>query len=221
MTTTLNHPLAVLFDQVALGAYPVSDGSIDLVGPLDGPCDSLTVFAGHVVIAADVSEKWVRDHTPERWDPNVADLSNAVTRLVFDLAEKLGGSFAAPSTLCVASHQASIVHGTLKEGGQPNPDWAAYRTDIRSYQYTSITGNGTISIGTGPAGRCDLYHEVDHSTTKAAGRTSRELLRTAKTLVDPGTPLFGSAQLHDIRVLRAVIAARFEPVALEVLFRTR
>lgn len=221
MSTTFDHPLSALFADVALGAYPVPDGSIDVLGPLDGPCDSLTVFAGHVVIAADVSEEWVRQHTPERWDPDVADLSNAITRLVFDLAEKLGGSVAAPSTLCVASHQASIVHGDLTEGGHPNRDWAAYRTDIKSYQYTSIGGNGTISIGTGPAGRCDLYHEVDHRTTKASGRTSQELLRTAKTLVPPGSAVFGSAQLHDIRVLRSVIAARFEPVALEILFRTR
>ncbi len=219
MSTTFDHPLKHIFDQAALGSYPVPDGSIDVLGPLDGPCDSITVFAGHVVIAADVSEQWVRDHTPQRWDPDVADLGNAITRLVFDMAEQLGAAVAAPSTLCVASHQAAIVHGELTPGGQPNRDWAAYRRNIQSHRYTSIAGDGTISIGTGPAGRSDLYIEVDHASTNSPGRTSRELLRTAKSLVPAGTGLFGTAQLHDIRVLRAVISARFEPVALEILFR--
>lgn len=219
MTTAVDHRLKNVFDQVALGAFPAADGSIELLGPLDGPCDSITVFAGHVLIAADVSEQWVRDNTPRRWDPEVADLSDAITRLVFATAQQIGAVAAAPSTLCVASHQAGIVHGDLTPGGTPNRDWATYRTGIENYHYTSITGNGTIAIGNGPAGRQDLYVEVDHTSTSAPTRTSRELLRTAKTLVRPGTGLFGSAQLHDIRVLRSVIAAGFEPVALEILFR--
>lgn len=221
MQSAVGHALGAIFDQVALGAYPPENGNIDVLGPLDGPCDSLTVFSGHVVIAADVSEQWVREHTPPRWDPEIADLANAITRLVFDMADELGGAAAAPSTLCVAPHQAGIVHGDLREGGEPNRDWAAYRSDIRNYRYTSISGNGTISIGVGPAGRHDLYVEVDHDSTNSPGRTSRELMRTAKTLIPVGSGLFGSAQLHDIRVLRSVIAAGFTPVALEVLFRKR
>ena len=221
MNTTVDHPLTDVFTQVGLGVYPVPDGSIDLVGPVEGPCDSLVVFSGHVVIAADVSGRWVREHTPPRWDPDVADLSNAITRLVFDLAEQLGATAAAPSTLCVASPQTSIAPGDLAPGGQANKDWAAYRTDIENYRYTSIGGSGTISLATGPADRTDLYIEVDETSTVSPARTSKKLLRAARTLVPSDVALFGSAQLHDIRVLRAVIAAGFTPVALEILFRTR
>ncbi|HEY2205916.1 MAG TPA: hypothetical protein VGH99_15700 [Pseudonocardia sp.] len=221
MRTTLDHPLAAIFNRAALGSYPKPDGTIESVGPLDGPCDSITVFSSHVVIAADVSDQWVRDHTPARWDADRADLGNVLVQLVLDMSHQLGQPAAAPSTLCAASHQAAIVHGDLTRGGEAQPAWAAYRTDIESHRYRSVGGNGTIALGRGPAGRQDLYIEVDQDSTNSTSRTSRELLRTAKSLVPTGTGLFGSAQLHDTRVLRSVIAAGFEPVAMEVLFLTR
>ncbi|MGQ0481950.1 MAG: hypothetical protein ACT4O0_13145 [Pseudonocardia sp.] len=221
MSTTLDHPLSTVFHDASMGAFPSQDGSIDVYQPMPGPCDAFELFSGHLIVASQMPESQVRDLLPKRWTDQDADLGSHVMSLATGMYQALGQPLTSESILCSAPHTASWLHGRLVEGGRPSEIWSAFRQDIRSYRYeSSLEGSGTIGIGVGPGGRHDVYIETD-DVGSAASRASRELLKAAKTLVPAGSSLFGSAPVHDPRVLRTLLNAGFRPLATEVLFKVR
>jgi hypothetical protein len=112
------------------------------------------------------------------------------------------------------------LHGRLEAGGEPDPDWAAYHTEVQCHRYRGAGTSGVIAIGRGPGNRWDVHLRVDESGG-AGGKAAQELLIAAKTIVPDRGLLFGSAPLHDPRLLRIGLSAGFRPVCTEVLFLTR
>ena len=74
MADLIAEPLRALLDDVALGRYPATDGSVT-VGPqsTDGRA-GVFGFTAHTVILADVDPAWVKDQLPD------GDLAAPLTR---------------------------------------------------------------------------------------------------------------------------------------------
>jgi hypothetical protein len=219
-STGIDHHLGVMLSDAAHGDYPVADGSVDVLDPLNGPCDAVALFTGHLAVAVDLSEEWIHKHLPEDWGANSANASASIIHLLSAISTELGQPHSWVNELLVAPRTAAHLRGTLTDGGEPTWQWTAYHSEVASYE--SRAGSATLAIGIGPAGRYDLYAASDE--VSAYGKPAhlvRELLTAAKTLVPPGTMLFASAPISDPRVLRGLLSAGFTPVATEALFLTR
>lgn len=220
MTTTLEHPLHRIQRDAGIGHFPPADRRAEVGPPLPGPCDAMSVFTQHIVVAAEVTEDWVYDKLAHQLDRPENDPSTGLGIFVGALAGRLGNPPMTAALLQVAPYQPAFIHGKITTGGQADPTWAAYRTDVRCYHYRSKGVNGLFALGQGPGGRWDVYIRVEE-TTGAGSHASRELLIAAKTLVPDRELLFASAPLHDPRVLRAYLGSGFLPICTEVLFLTR
>lgn len=188
------------------------------MGVVPGPCDSVSFFARHVMVAADVDQAWVDEHYVD--DPGLggADPSTGPARFLAALAHRLGDPPAYASTLLAAPPKTGYLHGRITEGGEPDESWRQYRTDVRCYRYSSPGAEGAFALGRGPGGRWEVFFRVDEGP---GGRVGRELLAAAKTVVPDKGVLYGSTPLHDPRVIRIAIASGFLPICTEVLFLTR
>jgi hypothetical protein len=190
-------------------------------GPVPGPCDSVALFADHVVVAADVSESWVLEHfAPQQLSRPPEDSSTGFAVFLAALAERLGNPPISASLLTVSPYRAEYLHGTLEPGGEADPKWAAYHTEVQCHRYRGAATSGVIAIGRGPGGRWDVHLRIDESDGSGSG-AAHELLTAAKTVVPDRGLLFGSAPLHDPRLLRIGMSSGFRPVCTEVLFLTR
>jgi len=219
MTTALDHPFTKTVYDAGLGHFPPADRGAEVGPALPGPCDAVCFFAEHVVLAADVSQDWVRGQLTDLGGDE-RDPATGLGRFIGALAAQLGHPPVSASLLSVAPYQAAFLHGKIEPGGQADVAWAAYREDVRAYRYTGVGGvEGTFALGRGPGGRWDVFLRVDEQA--GGGRASRELLTAARTIVPEHTLLFASAPLHHIRVLRAVLGSGFRPLCTEVLLLTR
>jgi hypothetical protein len=218
MSVVLDHPLARTLDEAAHGDFPAADGVVASVGALPGPCDAVAFFADHVLVAAAVEQDWVDGHLAERPAVGSTDPSGGLGLFLAALSERLGRPPMYASLLTSAPHRSGYLHGRVEPGGEPEPGWAAYRTDVRCYRYRGLGASGAFAIGRGPGDRWDVHIRVDEGS---GGRVGRELLSAAKTVIPERGMLFGSAPLHDARVLRTLLASGFQPICTEVLLLTR
>jgi hypothetical protein len=218
MSVATEHMLIETLSRAARGEFPAGDGRAEAVGELHGTCDVLAAFAHHVVVAADVSQSWVNQHYSDDTGRRGEDPSSGVVNLISALATELGNPPMAVSLLMAAPPKSGYLSGKITEGGEPDPGWAAYRTDIRTYQYESTGSAGAFAIGRGPGDRWEVFFRVDHGP---GGRVGRELLSAAKTVTPERGVLFGSTPLHDPRIIRIASASGFLPICTEVLFLTR
>lgn len=75
---------------------------------------------------------------------------------------------------------------------------------------------GVVVVGRGLAGRWEASFEIEEpSRNRGLGRA---IVSTARTLVDPGEPLFMQAAPGNAASLKAILAGGFRPVGGEVLF---
>lgn len=218
MTTATDHALNAALSEAARGVFPPADGRAVAVGALDGPCDMAAFFAHHVIVAADVEQHWLDDHFVDQGGLGGADPSTGLGRLVGALANRLGNPPTYASLMMAAPPRSAYLNGKIEEGGEPDAGWAAYRTEIRCFRYSSPGAAGAFAVGRGPGGRWDVFFRVDEGP---GGRVGRELLGAAKTVIPTGATLFGATPLHDPRVIRIAIASGFQPICTEVLFLTR
>lgn len=218
MTVSVQHPLSETVHSAAHGSFPPADGRAVVLGPMSGPCDMIAFFAGHVEVAADVPQEWVDENLSVTPSGNPANVTGGIFGFVQKLAERLGNPPTYSSLLTSASHRSGYLHGEVEEGGEPEPGWAAYRENVSCFRYKGTGSAGRFALAHGPGGRWDVHIRVDQG---GGGRVGRELLSAAKVCVPDRSMLFGSAPLHDSRVLRTLLASGFEPICTEVLFLTR
>ncbi|WP_156934805.1 hypothetical protein [Pseudonocardia spinosispora] len=218
MTTATDHALNTALSDAARGVFPPADGRAVAVGALDGPCDMMAFFAHHVIVAADVEQNWLDEQYVDRVGLGGSDPSTGLGKLIGAVTERLGNPAVYASMTCAAPPRSAYLNGKIEENGEPDSGWAAYRTDIRCFQYSSPGAAGAFAVGRGPGGRWDVFFRVDEGP---GGRVGRELLAAAKTVIPTGATLFGSTPLHDHRVTRIAIASGFQPICTEVLFLTR
>jgi len=221
MITSLDHPLVTALEEAAHGRFPEPDGAAVVGGPIPGPCDSVAFFADHIVVAADVSESWVQEQF-DRYQSNRSPEDPATGLAVFlgAFSAKLGNPAISANLLTVSPYRADYLHGTLEPGGEADPGWAAYHTEVRCHRYVGAANSGVIAIGRGPGQRWDVHLRIDESD-RSGGGAAQELLTAAKTIVPDRGLLFGSAPLHDPRLLRIGMSSGFRAVCTEVLFLTR
>lgn len=219
-TSTATHPFLLRIREAAIGDFPEYERSIEVGPALDGPCDAVAFLPGRVVVAADVDEGWVNEQLTHQRDRSPADPSTGIGQFLGAMSAHLGGCPAYASVLTAAPHRAAMVRGKFKPVDDPDPGWAPYRTDVKSYHYDSPSVTGIVDVGRGPGGRWDVFVRVDRDA-RGGGGGSRQLLTAALTLVPKGEELYGAAPVHDIRALRTMLAGGFAPIATEVLFLTR
>jgi hypothetical protein len=172
------------------------------------------------VVAADVSPAWVRALLPP-W-PDDADEHHPALSPAFLLA--LGRELGAPpsglSTLLGTPGSAATADGHFAPLAAGPLTWSDYRTDVRSYQYSSETvPAASITVGRGPGGRWDTWVDVDTDHSSRCGNLAAgELLDAVKMLAPPGVPLFASVPAHSTGALELAMTLGFHPIGAEVLF---
>jgi hypothetical protein len=221
MTTALRHPLSRAIHEAALGRFPAAEETTVEVGPaLSGPCDSLALFSGQVVVAAGLDPDWVRE-TYQRTVGQVRyDRSAGLGAFVAEVTRALDGPPTLAAVLAVAPYRPALLPGTLEPGGEVDADWMAYHNDVRVFQYRSSAVEGTIAIGRGPGERWDVHLFIARSDGQR-GNGARQLLSAAKTMVPDRGHLFGMAPLHRPEILRRALRSDFLPICTEILFLTR
>jgi hypothetical protein len=74
MADLIAEPLRALLDDVALGRYPATDGSVTVAPQSTDGRAGVFGFTAHTVILADVDPAWVKDQLPD------GDLAAPLTR---------------------------------------------------------------------------------------------------------------------------------------------
>jgi hypothetical protein len=220
MTTGIDHPLSRSFHNAGLGLFPQRDRGAEVGPALPGPCDAVAFFAGHLVVAADVTLDWVDGNLAEQILRDFDNPAAGIGHFLAALRDQLGTPPIYVSVLTVAPYRPAVLSGTLEDGGQVDLDWAAYRTEVRTYRYHSAVTSGALAIGRGPGERWDVCIHLDQHLG-SQGQASQELLGAARTVVPDHGLLFGSAPLHDPGALRALLDGGFLPICTEALFLTR
>lgn len=219
-TVTLDHVFTRRLRDAGLGQFPAADRGIEVGPALSGPCDAILLFSEHLVVAADVTAEWAAEESSYQRDHADPDPSTGLGLFLEAISQRMGNPPMIIGVLLVAPYQPAFVHGKAEPGGEVDPDWAVYRSDVRSYRYRSAGVSGVIGLGRGPGDRWDVYVRVDEHVG-SGGQASRELFTVARTLAPDRDLLFASAPLHDPRVLRAVLGSGFLPICTEALLLTR
>lgn len=193
------------------------DGVVEIGPAPPGPCDAVTFLPDRTLVAADVDERWLAEHLPDLDGVAPEARSAELGRFVSAMVERLGHPAATVGVLTAAVPRAAMLRGEFRETGSPDPAWAAYRSGVRTRRFTDHGLAGTIDLGRGPGGRWDTLVRPD----RPGSGDARQLLAAALTLIPRSAVLFGSAPVHDVGALRAMLGGGFRPVGLEILFLTR
>lgn len=208
------HPLTRILRAAADGRLPPPDGVVEVVPAPPGPCDAVVSFTAHLVVAADVDAREVRDHLlpgePSSWmHPS----------FLLWLGDRLG-SRPGSNDLVVAARgvggesdlELRLTHDL---GTHPRVRAASrHRTDLRVY--TDPDGLGVLVVGRGLARRWEFAFEVaPEGRNRGLGR---RLAMAARGCVPAGEVLFGQAAPGNAASVRSVLAGGFRPVGNEVLF---
>lgn len=207
------HPLLRTLHDATAGRFPSPDGSVDALEPAPGPCDVVTAFTAHGVVASPLAEDELLDLLPSG---NVFSLLNA--RFLAGLGDRLGSD---PGSLDVVLAATESVEGS----GEPlveAPDTVhprverakRYRPEVRVL--APAEGGGVLVMGRGVAERLEVALEVDPD--RRGDGLGRRILRSARRLAAQ-EPLFAQVAPGNAASLRAFLAAGFVPLGAEVLFR--
>ena len=205
-------PLAALLDGVAAGRFPPPDGTVTIM-PQPSPRDlGVLAFTAHSVVFADIDPAWLRDRLmPE-------DLSAAVRPPFLEaISAKTGLPANCEDMLCLARAEPGPPPIALTPTvARDHPRVARahrYRDDVRTW---AVPG-AVVTLGRGVAGRWEVAVEVDEDHR---GRgLGRALAAAARHLVPGGAPLWAQITPGNAASVRAFLAAGYQPVGAEVLFR--
>jgi hypothetical protein len=208
------HPLTKILRAAADGSLPPPDGEVDVVPAPPGPVDAIVSFTAHLVVAAGVPNKEVRERLPEGDSNNWMHPS-----FLMWLGEELGSRPGSHDLVLAATGTPPDNDLELRVApsaySHPRVEYASrHRTDVRVY--TDPDALGVLVIGRGLAERWEFAFEVE-----PAGRNrglGRRLALAARGCVPEGEPLFAQVAPGNAASVRSVLAAGFRPIGSEVLF---
>jgi GNAT superfamily N-acetyltransferase len=211
-----SNPLLDMLVAAARGSFPPADGLVEVLPSPPGPTDAVVAFAGHHLVAADVSADDVR----AQLDPD--DIASAMRAPFLTwLGQRLGArvgladatlaahGVAAPPPVPLVPAEADDM-----EGNERVERARRFRTDLRVFR--TEDGAGVLVVGRGLAGRMEASFEVDPGhRSRGLGRA---LAMAARSMVREGEPLFVQVTPGNAASLRAVLAAGYRPIGGEAQF---
>ncbi len=202
--------LATVFDDVARGAPPDADGSVEVFPAPPGLTAAVFAFTAHLVVATDVDRDVVAALAPA-WD------FDAWVRVADRIAGVRGRRALSGDVACCAVATARPIPLPLERDDaheHPRVDRAArYRDDLAVY--VTPDRDGLVTLGRGVAGRYEMAFEVE---PQARGRgLGRALAAAALAIVPPGETVWAQVNPGNAASLRAVLAAGFTPAGYEQL----
>jgi hypothetical protein len=211
------HPLTKILRAAADGTLPPPDGEVDVVPAPPGPVDAIVSFTAHLVVAAGVPVKEVRERLPEGDSSNWMHPSFLMW-LGGELGSRPGSHDLVLAATGTPSEQDLELRVAPSAYAHPRVEHASrHRTDVRVY--TDPEALGVLVIGRGLAERWEFAFEVE-----PAGRNrglGRRLALAARGCVPEGEPLFAQVAPGNAASVRSVLAAGFRPIGSEVLFPRR
>jgi len=205
--------LRQLLEAASGGHPPEPDGIVEVISRPPGPVHAVVAFMSHIVVAADVDEKWVL----ARLDP---DDPGAATRPGFlaELGRHLGAHAGQLDAVLVARGALQGNQGldlVEVDGTEHHRVRRAqrYRTDVRAWR--TKNGTGLVTIGRGLADRWEISFELDAG---ARGHGLGRLLALAcRELVSTDESVYAQVSPGNVASLRALLSSGFSPIASEVL----
>jgi hypothetical protein len=209
------HPLGAVLADVAEGVFPPADGATEVLSSPPGRCDAVVAFTAHHLVAADVSEDEVAGALGD-------EEIGAPMRASFLcwLADRVGTSAGSLDVLLCARHIPGLAGTQLV----PRDDLMGHPRVARARDYREITAlysdldeRAVVILGRGLAGRLEVSIEVAEG--HRGGGLARALLMSVRAGLPDDEGLFASVAPGNSASLRAFLAAGFQPVGAEVLFR--
>jgi len=208
----VDHVLARLLKDAALGQFPAIDGGLSLVPAIDGTAAGVVAFSGHTVIATDLAEDEVRRRLQSS-DPGAPMHPAFLTWL----AERVGARLYTPDGLFAADRCDVDVTFKLvrRDDLEENPRVRLARMLRREVLvFSDMNGRGLITVGRGVLGRQEVSVEVQ---PRERGRgLGRRLAQAARALVPHNEPLFAQISPGNAASVRAFLAAGYKPIGSEV-----
>lgn len=210
--------LRTLFESAARHDFPPSDWALELLPAPEPLLGAAFAFTAHHVLAAPLPE----DEVAGRLDEG-------------DTAAPFAPAFLAWVGTRLGAHVGHVDAVLSRMGTGTGEDWLHPISDPpdnervrraralrREVRYFGPPGGGAVvTLGEGLAGRCELSMEIGAETARGRGLGTR-LVTAAVCHVPSDRAVFASVAPGNVRSLRCLLAAGFEPVAAECLFtRTR
>lgn len=206
------HPLLRTLHDAAAGRFPSPDGSVDVLEPAPGPCDVVTAFTAHGVVASPLARAELLDLLPSG---DVFSLLDA--RFLAGLGGRLGSHPGSLDVVLAATQPVDGPEDPLVDAPgtvHPRVERAKrYRPEVRVL--APAESGGVLVMGRGVAERLEVALEVDPD--RRADGLGRRMLRTARTIASD-EPLYAQVAPGNAASLRAFLAAGFVPLGAEVLF---
>jgi hypothetical protein len=202
--------LPELLERIERGERLPADPWRSLVPALSRDTSAVVAFPGHIVVAADVDEPWVRGRLPD------GDLSAALNPpFLRALERRLGRRVNCLDMLLLGPRLPGAPPLPLREvadSDHPRVRRARrYRPQVRIW----TTDGGVLVVGRGLAGRWEAAIEVE-APQRGRG-LGRSLARAARHLVPDDRPVWAQVAPGNAASVRAFLAAGYRPVGAEVL----
>ena len=201
----VKHPLLGYFLDAAAGRFPLVDGQVTYVPPLERGIEAVVAFTGHSVIASRLQQADLVDLEPDGFGRSLAPA------VLMRLGE-IGRIGEIDVTLVARGAGGGSLPITTEWNEHPRAQRACR---LRSGVVVHGDERGFVTIGRGLAGRREMSIEIPPE--RHSSGTGRELIAEARALVEPTEWVFAGVSPGNARSLRAFLSQGFVPIGSEVL----
>jgi hypothetical protein len=202
------HPLLDVFIEAAHGRFPPSDGGVTFLPAHTPGIEAIVAFTGHAYVLSELG--------PDDFADLELDGFGLAQRPEAQLRLARGGRIGVLDATMVAfpaqawSDELAVLTETSDYDDHPRVTHArSIRADVRVF-----AGDlGLITLSVGLAGRQEMGVAAFEPGTGAG----RRLIRAARSIADPGSPLFAAVAPGNARSFRAFQAEGFSVVGSEIV----